>query len=129
MWPVAPRANNRPVEGQPADEYTALCDEIRVLLDGPDAAPGQSLERLEDTLTKGYARALALEAERWRLERRIGELGADVRRGVERSGDEIAALAGRLSQASSRVTRLRSLLAALRQRTDAVRTREVASFR
>jgi hypothetical protein len=128
MCPVRRPANNPRVEAQPADEYTALCEEIRVLLDRPDAAPAQSLERLEDTLTEGYARALALEAERWRLERKIGELGADVRRGAERSGEEVATLAVRLSQASNRLARLRTLLAALRQRTDAVRTRRIASF-
>ena len=123
-----PPANNRRVETQPADDYSVFCHELRVLLDRPDAAPGPSLEHLEDTLTEGYARALELEAERWRLERKIGELGADVRRGAERSGDEIATLAGRLSQASSRLARLRGLLAALRQRLDAVRTGGLASF-
>src|SRR5687767_12851932 len=111
-----------PMEAQPADEYTVLCDEIRELLDGPVAAPDLSLEQLEDTLTEGYARALALEAERLRLVRQIGELGADLRRGAERSGEEIASLAARLSQASSRLDGLRALLAALRQRTSAVRT-------
>lgn len=122
MLPPPALANNRPVEAQPADEYTLLCDEIRELLDGPVAAPDQSLERLEDTLTEGYARALALEAERLRLERKIGELGADVRRGAERSGDEIASLAARLSQASNRLDGLRELLAPLRRRATAVRT-------
>ena len=43
-------------------------EEIRTLLDAPptgDDAP--SLDAIEHTLTAGYARALALEAERWRL--------------------------------------------------------------
>jgi predicted RNase H-like nuclease (RuvC/YqgF family) len=116
-WPIIVS-----VKAQPADEYTVLCDEIRELLDGPVAAPEQSLEQLEDTLTEGYARALALEAERLRLERKIGELGADVRRGAERSGDEIASLAAHLSHASSRLDGLRALLAALRRRAMAART-------
>jgi hypothetical protein len=114
------------MDTSPADEYSVLCDEIRTLLDPPVTGPGQSLERLEDTLTEGYARALALEAERWRLERRIGELGADVHRGHDSPGEEIASLAARLSQASSRLDGLRALLAALRQRVDAVRTLEIA---
>jgi hypothetical protein len=122
MCGPGPVTNNRGMDAQPADEYSLLCQEIGVLLDPPDAAPEQSLEQLEHTLTEGYARALALEAERLRLERRIGELGADVRRGAERSGDEIAALAARFSQASSRLDRLRALLAALRRRVAAVRT-------
>ena len=116
------------MESLPPDDYAVLCEEIRELLDAPDAAPDPSLNQLENTLTEGYARALALEAERWRLERKIGELGADVRRGAEQSGDEIADLAARLSQASSRLSRLRALLAALRRRANAVRTGELASF-
>jgi hypothetical protein len=109
----------------PADEYSVLCDEIRMLLQQPASAPDQSLERLEDTLTEGYARALALEAERLRIEREIGALGADVNRG-ERTGDEIETLAVRLSHASRRLEGLRSLLASLRQRTDVVRTHQLA---
>jgi hypothetical protein len=112
-----------------ADEYAVLCDEIRTLLDGGTPRPAASLEHLEDTLTAGYARALELEAERLRLERRIGELGADVRTGGERTGDEIATLAARLSDASSRLTGLRALLGALRRRTDAVRTLDGAARR
>ena len=113
------------MEANPADEYSVLCDEIRMLLQQPASAPDQSLERLEDTLTEGYARALALEAERLRIEREIGALGADVSRG-ERTGNEIEKLAARLSHASRRLEGLRSLLASLRQRTDAVRTRRPA---
>ena len=113
------------MEANPADEYSVLCDEIRKLLQQPASAPDQSLERLEDTLTEGYARALALEAERLRIEREIGALGADVSRG-ERTGNEIETLAASLSHASRRLEGLRSLLTSLRQRTYAVRTRQPA---
>ena len=44
------------------------------LLDRISALLGDStgdLDTIEHTLTDGYARALALEAERWRLERRV----------------------------------------------------------
>jgi hypothetical protein len=116
------------MEASPPDEYAVLCDEIRTLLDPQVEAHEQSLARLEDTLTEGYARALALEAEQWRLERRIGELGAGVRRGDEQSGEEITTLAARLAQASGRLAGLRDLLDALRRRADAVRTRQIASF-
>jgi len=112
----------------PPDEYAVLCDEIRTLLDPQVEAHEQSLARLEDTLTEGYARALALEAEQLRLERRIGELGAEVRHGEERVGDEISSLAAGLAQASGRLAGLRALLDALRRRADAVRTRQIASF-
>ena len=115
-----------PMGAAPADDYGLLCAEIETLLD-PVAAEEQSLERLEDTLTEGYARALALEAERLRLERRIGELGAAVGSGAQ-APDEIAMLASRLSQASSRLDGLRSLLAALRRRADAMRARQAAAL-
>jgi predicted nucleic acid-binding Zn-ribbon protein len=107
-----------------ADEYSALCDEIRTLLEQPASAPEQSLKRLEDTLTEGYARALALDAERLRIERQIGALGADLSRGA-RQGDEIETLAARLSHAGSRLTALRALLDPLRDRTNALRTHGV----
>jgi len=45
-------------------------DDIRSLLEAPssgDDAP--SLDHIEHMLTEGYARALALEADRWRVER------------------------------------------------------------
>lgn len=108
-----------------SDEYNALCVEIRTLLEPPDPQSGQSLALLEDTLTVGYARALALEAEQLRLERQIGALGADVGRG-EPAGEDIASLAARLSHTSGRLTGLRALLTSLRERADAVRTRELA---
>src|SRR5215211_5025551 len=94
------------MDANPADEYSVLCGEIRTLLEQPASAPDQSLERLENTLTEGYARALALEAERLRIERAIGALGAVVNRG-ERKGDEIETLAARLSHASLRLEGLR----------------------
>jgi hypothetical protein len=105
----------------PADEVARLCERIRALLASPPAS-GPSLEGLEHTLTEGYARALALEAERWRLERRIGQLGAGVRGAHEDASEELVELAGQLSVASGRLVRLRSLLVELRERTDAVRT-------
>src|SRR6266566_2933687 len=68
-------------------------DEIRSLLDAPpqgDEAP--TIDAIEHTLTAGYARALALEAERWRLERRIAEVAATL--GGKSPGDEHSELAG-----------------------------------
>ncbi len=98
-------------------------NEIRTLLDAP-AAGGQapSLAHIEDTLTAGYARALALEAERWRLERRMAEVVtafADEEDAVNSS--ELTRLARRLKRASGDLADLRSLLASLRQRAAEVR--------
>src|SRR6185437_3695079 len=58
-------------------------DDIRSLLEAPSSGEeAPTLDHIEHTLTAGYARALALEAERWRVERRIADVAA-------RLGDEV----------------------------------------
>ena len=98
-------------------------DEIRTLLDSPplgEDAP--SIDAIEHTLTAGYARALALEAERWRLERRIAEVAAQLgRKPQDDEHDELTELGQRLSAADGDLTLLRRLLASLRSRADEVR--------
>src|SRR3712207_3528108 len=91
-----------------------LLAEIRELVDAPVRGAGApKLDRIETTLTDGYAAALQLEAERMRLEKRIGELAAT-------SGDgdvdphELSLLASRLADADGSLTRLRELLRTLR---------------
>lgn len=80
------------------------------------------LDRLEHTLTSGYAAALALEAERWRIERRIAEAAALVRgRGDGDRAEEIALLARSLSSADADLERLRGMLSTLRARATAAR--------
>jgi hypothetical protein len=98
-------------------------EEIRTLLDSPplgEDAP--SLDALEHTLTAGYARALALEAERWRIERRIAEVATQL---SEPSGQlrhsELVELGERLAAADYDLRRLRGLLASLRTRAAEVR--------
>jgi hypothetical protein len=98
-------------------------EQIQELLNAPTSgAEAPSLARMEETLTEGYAQALALDAERWRLERRLGE----VARSVEGSDgsrfvDELATLARRLTSADGELTRLRSLLGSLHERTRSAR--------
>jgi hypothetical protein len=98
-------------------------DEIRTLLDSPplgEDAP--SIDAIEHTLTAGYARALALEAERWRLERRIAEVAAQLgRKPADDEHDELTQLGQRLSAADGDLTLLRDLLASLRSRANEVR--------
>ena len=99
-------------------------EEIRTLLEAPPAGDdAPSLDAIEHTLTAGYARALALEAERWRLERRIADVASKL--GDEPSGDlqqsELAKLGQRLSAADGDLSRLRGLLSSLRSRADEVR--------
>jgi hypothetical protein len=104
------------------DAQAAIVDEISSLLAEPEhGAKRPSLERLEDTLTAGYAHALELEAERWRLERKIGEVTSRLGSGDGDGADELAALARRASRTDGDLRRLRTLLALLRTRASAVR--------
>ena len=100
-----------------------LTDEIKELLAAPrpaDASP--FLERLDATLTAGYAQALQLEAERRRLERRIAEVAAELARPADgASVDELTSLSQRLTVANEAVTALRALLASLRDRRSQIR--------
>src|SRR5436190_21782631 len=101
-----------------------LIDDIRELLAAPEPLDARPfLERLDATLTAGYAQALQLEAERWRLERRIGEVAAGLAdEGTEPRFDELLALARNLTEANEGITSLRALLASLRERRAEVRT-------
>ena len=98
-------------------------DEIRSLLDSPpNGEDAPTIDAIEDTLTAGYARALALEAERWRLERRIAQVAAELG-GKSRDDEhsELTQLGQRLSLADGDLSKLRGLLSSLRSRADEVR--------
>jgi hypothetical protein len=105
------------------DENTILLEQIDSLLAVADAEePEVFLARAEDTLSAGYARALALEAERWRLERQLGALAAGLADGDSGTGtEELSTLARRMAVADGKVTRLRRRLASLRERARLVR--------
>jgi hypothetical protein len=101
-------------------------DDIRSLLDAPpsgDRAP--SLGDIEDALTVGYARALALDAERRQLEKKIADVVAHLGKISDGNGkaseSELASLGRRLSAADGDLTSLRALLSTLRTRADAAR--------
>ncbi len=100
---------------------SALLAEIRELLDAPcTGAAAPVAAKLEDTLTAGYARALELEAERWRLERRIGEIAARAA-DDEVASQELSTLARSVAAADFALTRLREALVPLHARTRAAR--------
>jgi hypothetical protein len=82
------------------------------------SADAPTLARMADILTEGYARALALEAERWRLERRIGEVAREGRTDI---GEELKSLGTRLTRADGELSELRSLLGTLHERARAAR--------
>lgn len=90
-----------------------LLHEITALISARDAGDrSASVAQLEDTLTSGYAHALALEAERLRLEQRLGEA---VRYG-ESGSEALAELAKQISAADRDLVRLRAVLLVLRDR-------------
>jgi hypothetical protein len=90
-----------------------MLDQIEELL----GAEEPTLARMEDTLTEGYAQALALEAERWRLERRIGEVAREGTSDFE----ELRILGTRLSDADGELATLRMLLGRLHERARLIR--------
>ena len=93
------------------------------------SADAPTLARMEDTLTEGYARALALEAERWRLERRLGEVARTVEGpNVSSFADELTALAKGLTHADSELKQLRTLLGSLHERTRSARSQGNPGF-
>jgi hypothetical protein len=100
-----------------------LRDEIAELLRMPENGAGApSLDAIESTLTEGYAAALELEAERWRLERRLGEVARDAGEVSAHSvAAELAQLSERLETADGELARLRSLLRSLHARARSVR--------
>jgi hypothetical protein len=89
-----------------------LRDEIAELLRMPeDGAGAPTLDSIESTLTDGYAEALALEAERTRIERRLGEVARDAGEvSAHRVAAELAELSERLDRADGELSRLRALL-------------------
>jgi len=89
-----------------------LRDEIAELLRMPeDGAGAPTLDTIESTLTDGYAAKLELEAERSRIERRLGEVVRDAGEVSAHSmAVELAELSERLDTADGELARLRSLL-------------------
>ena len=89
-----------------------LLDEIAELLRMPEEGTGApTLDAIETKLTDGYAEALALEAERSRIERRLGEVVKDAGEvSAHSTAAELADLSGRLETADGELARLRTLL-------------------
>jgi ABC-type phosphate transport system auxiliary subunit len=101
-----------------------IYDQIRSMLASPPTgAEAPSLDEIEETLTAGYANALALEAERLRIERKITAVAAGLAAASEEpSTAELANLGQRLSVADGDLAQLRALLSSLRARANLVRT-------
>jgi hypothetical protein len=100
-----------------------LLDKINALM----SAPTRDLETIERTLTDGYAQALSLEAEKWRLEKRINEVAQGLERGdTAKKARELAVLANRVEGNVGDLVALRAVLADLRRHADAVRVGSAA---
>jgi hypothetical protein len=99
-----------------------LLDEISALLEGGEE--GDDPDRLERTLTDGYARALLLEAEHRRLEKQIGILTVSLGEGDASARRELVALLRLMKRREGDLGTLRALLGRLRRRhSSAVRSR------
>jgi len=101
-------------------DLAPLLERITGLLKNRSADPGKPLvTEMEDTLTDGYARALQLEGERLRTERRIGELAHSV--DTPEQADELKALAAHLRDIDAEIDGLRGQLGALQKHLAEVR--------
>jgi chromosome segregation ATPase len=97
---------------------TELFERISTLIDASE----RDLDRIERTLTDGYAQALSLEGERLRLERRLSELARELIVGdTQTKTDELSSVAEQLDGNAGDLTRLRSALAELRKHAAAIR--------
>lgn len=92
---------------------TALLEEIGALIE----APSVDREHVERTLTDGYAHALTLEAERWRLQKQVDRITRDLQKsGAPARTTELRSLGSRLDGIVGELSRLRARLAELRRR-------------
>jgi hypothetical protein len=97
---------------------TELLEKINALI----GAPTRDLDTIERTLTDGYAHALSLEAEKFRLEKRITEVAQSLQRGdTAKKAREIAALAAQVEGSIGDLRTLRTRLADLRRHAEMVR--------
>ena len=102
-----------------ADQH-ALLERIRLLADEPRSAGSRRrLAEIDETLTDGYARALALEGEVWRIRRRQTELARKPHEPAH--AHELEALAVRLAAVEDELGRLRRALRPLQEHANVLR--------
>jgi tRNA C32,U32 (ribose-2'-O)-methylase TrmJ len=100
-----------------AERFDNVIQRIRALLATLSEGNGTpSRERVEATLTEGYAAALALDGERLRLERRMDEVTAHVAHGANGRVKEMQKVLERLEVTEHDLAELRDLLTRLRTR-------------
>jgi ABC-type phosphate transport system auxiliary subunit len=100
---------------EPASDNRFVVAETDALIE--ELAQPRDRAALEDALTRGYAQALSLEAERLRLDRRITALAAGlVSESASARVAELADLARRRTSTDGELTRLREALLLSRAR-------------
>ena len=100
-----------------AERFDNVIQRVRALLGALDEGNGvPSRERIEATLTEGYAAALTLDGERLRLERRMDEVTAHVAHGRGGRVKEMQSVLEELEATEKNLAELRDLLATLRDR-------------
>lgn len=98
---------------------TELLNTIQTMI----SSETSDLQQIERTLTDGYAHALALEAERSRLERQIAQVAQGIEDGdTAENARELASLTRRLDGNAGALARLRAVLAELRRHANRVRS-------
>jgi hypothetical protein len=103
-----------------AERIENVIRRIRALLAALNEGNGApSRERIEETLTEGYAAALALDGERLRLERRMDEVTAHVAQGNSARVKDMQQVLERLEETERDLADLRELLTRLRVRAAA----------
>jgi hypothetical protein len=96
-------------------EDRELLDRIQALIDAYAEGAGLPRNEVEPTLTEGYARALALDAECLRLEQRIDRVTRDVADGRQIPSGKLSGLLKQLHDTEEESVGLRALLAPLRE--------------
>jgi ABC-type phosphate transport system auxiliary subunit len=97
-----------------------MTEDTALLIDRVSELLGDSRRDVERTLTDGYAGALALEAERVRLERRFAELTSALADDQDSERlDELTSLRHRISRTDEELSQLREVLARVRKRLTA----------
>jgi hypothetical protein len=98
-----------------AADHLDLVQRIRALLDASAEGTGFPRQEVEPTLTEGYARALELEGECFRLECHINRLTRLVADGRDIPPEKLSDLLRRLNDTEQETQDLRALLVQLRE--------------
>jgi Mg2+ and Co2+ transporter CorA len=98
-----------------AGDLDLLLERIRALIDADVEGAGLPRDKVEPTLTDGYARALELDAECIRLEQRIDTLTRKIADGRELPAGKLSDVLRRLHETEQQSIELRALLVSLRE--------------